>query len=100
MTIVKEKIDSDVFIIHNESMSGIVAGKNSVLTTKEDGTFVNGPLSLSSSPLDIRIGGIFKIHPLNLTGIPSTIITPIPLFSIRPPTGSKGVSSIIKGLIL
>lgn len=95
----KEKIDSDTIIEYTEGRSSIISGPNSVSATRSDGVFINGVLSISSKPTNIRIGGIYTFHPLTMTGIPSTGVTPIPTFKISMPTkGIKTATGIINAL--
>ena len=100
---IKKNINSVSFIEYTDNRTTIASGKNSISTTVDDGNFINGPLSISSNPLKIRIGGIYKFHPLTLTGIPSTSITPIPTFIISSPVAgsytSSNICSVLKGLL-
>lgn len=78
MKILKEKPESSCMVIAADSYSQITAGPNSVTTTREHGNFINGPLSLSSNIDNIRVAGIYKFNPQLSTGLPSTMMTPIP----------------------
>lgn len=96
---IRKNSSTDTFIEYEDNLSGIVSGANSVYTTKEAGVFINGPLSIKAGLEDIRIGGIFKINPLNALGLPSSSLTPIPLFNIDLPVGNtKSISSIASTL--
>lgn len=92
MKIMKESIDSTAAVLAAESYSQIYAGSNSVGVDTEGGTFVNGPLSISSAPHNTKFGGIFRINELVATGMPSTMITPIPMLVIDPPI--KNIASM------
>lgn len=100
---IKKEINSSSMLEYTDNRVTIASGRNSVSTTNDNGNFINGPLSISSNPLKIRIGGIYKFHPLTLTGIPSTSVTPIPTFLISSPIGgtttSGNITSSLKALI-
>ena len=99
MSQLKESIGNSTIIEYTEGRASIISGPNSVSSTEMDGNFINGTLSISSKPNSIRIGGIYTFHPLTLTGIPSTSVTPIPTFKLNVPTkGLKTSTSIVKAL--
>lgn len=99
MGIIKEKIDSNSFVEYIDGRSSIVSGGNSVSATEVDGVFINGPLSISSKPTNIRMGAMYTFHPLTLMGIPSTTITPIPTFKLNIPIkGLSTATSIVRGI--
>lgn len=92
--IIKNKPDSESFLQTQEDFTQIVAGANSITTTKDGGNFVQGPLSISSSISNIKVGGIFRFNTMLSTGIPSTMITPIPVLKLDIPVGN--LSSMAK----
>lgn len=98
--ILKNSIDSSTFINVDNGSSEIVSGPMSFSVDRQMGAFINGPLSISSPPTSVRIGGVFKFHPLTMTGIPSTIITPVPTFQIDVPVKNIGVISAISAMVL
>lgn len=99
MAQVKEQIDSNTFIEYVNGRASLISGRGSVSITEENGAFINGTLSVSAKPTNIRIGGIYTFHPLTLTGIPSSNITPIPTFRINMPVkGLSTVTSIVSNL--
>lgn len=85
MKIMKTNSDSTSSVIAAETYSQMIANSNSVSVDAEGGTFINGPLSISSQAENIRIGAIYRVNPLVSTGLPSTMITPIPTLVIDPP---------------
>lgn len=92
MKIIKDKpSDSNFFMLEGEN-SIIASGPNAVGVTKTGGVFVNGPTSFSSPVDSIKFGGMFKFNPVTASGLPSTMITPIPTFVIDLPI--KGVSNM------
>lgn len=98
MKIVKEKAADSNFLLLHEGQAMIAAGPNSISTTREDGNFINGPLSISSTIDSIRVGGMFKFNPALMTGIPSTIITPIPVLTLDMPVKNVGVFGSIAAI--
>ena len=77
-TVIKDTPDSSSMLIAADTYSLISSGANSVSTVSDSGVYINGPLSITAQPDNIKIGGIFKMNPLLSTCLPSTIITPIP----------------------
>ena len=74
--------------------TGIALSENSVrLTSNEDnnilvderGVTIAGPISLVSSPNQIRVGGLFTFQNSILGMLPSTMATPSPMYVIDPP---------------
>ena len=99
----KTKPESSCMVIAGDTYTQITAGANSVTTTRENGNFINGPLSISSNIDNIRVGGIWKFNPQLSTGLPSTIITPIPTLVFDIPVknlaSSAAVSIALSALI-
>ena len=52
------------------------------------GTVLRGPIGITNRPQDIRISGFWVLNDLILSGLPSTIITPIPTTKFSPPLES------------
>jgi hypothetical protein len=99
MSQLKESVGNSTMLEYTDGRASIISGQNSVSSTETDGNFINGSLSISSKPTNIRIGGIYTFHPLTLTGIPSTNVTPIPTFKLNVPTkGLKTSMSIANTL--
>lgn len=92
--LVKDSPDSSSFLQTGEGFSQIASGPNSVTSTREDGNFINGPLSISSPIDSIKVGGIFRFNPMLSSCIPSTIVTPMPTLVIDLPI--KNIASMIK----
>lgn len=78
-------------------------GQFGIAISKDFGTGIQGPLSLMMSPDEIRVAGLWKVNPLVLTALPSTIYTPIPWLRQSIPSSSKelvkGISNIIKLIV-
>lgn len=92
MKIIKEKSSSSNFLMLEGQNSILASGPNAVAVNRESGVYINGPVSFSSSVDSIRFSGIFKFNPVTASGLPSTIITPIPTFTIETPI--KGISNM------
>lgn len=99
MRILKDTASSSTFVMVEGSDAIMAAGPNSFSTTRDAGNFVNGPLSINTPVDNIKISGMFKMNPLLATGLPSTIITPIPTLLIDVPI--KGLASFagVAGLV-
>lgn len=97
----KESLDSDTLINHEAESISIAAGEMSISTHKTGGNFIVGPLSITSPFTNIRFNsGMFKFNSLLLSTMPSTIITPIPVFEFDPPFKSISGLLAVKGMIL
>jgi len=88
---------------HPSSDSGIVVSEKSVrLTAAEDngimvderGTSIAGPMSIVSSPNQVRIGGLFTFQTSVMGILPSTMATPSAMYMIDPPV--KQVVNLVK----
>ena len=67
------------------SASGDPVGVSVVAST---GTVIRGPLGLSGTPGDVRVAGLWKFNDLLLSGMPSTMMSPIPVMVFSPPLES------------
>ena len=99
MKIMKESVDASAAVIAAESYSQIIAGANSVSVDNEGGTFINGPISVSAPIHNWRTGAIFKFNDLLQTGMPSTMITPIPTLVIDPPIRNIASMAAIAAMV-
>lgn len=70
-------------------------GKIGIAIAKDFGIGIQGPLSLLQTPDEIRVAGMWKINPLVLSALPSTVYTPIPWLRQSTPSSSK---ELIEGL--
>lgn len=86
--IYKDKPDGQSFLQTDETFAQIASGANSITTTSDGGNFIQGPLSISSNINNIKVGGIFRFNTMLSTGIPSTMITPVPVLKLDIPTGN------------
>lgn len=99
MKIIKNTPESSCMVVAGSEYTQITAGANSFTTTRESGNFVNGPLSISSNVDNIRVGGIWKFNPQLSTGLPSTMITPIPTLVFDLPIKNLASSALIAGVL-
>lgn len=70
-------------------------GTRAVSVTREDGVSLAGPLTIQTMPDQCRFAGLWTIHPLTLTALPSTIYTPIPWLKQDIPRPSQ---TLVEGL--
>lgn len=92
MKIIKENPESSNFVMMEGSNTVLAAGPHSVGANKNSGVFINGPVSFTSTMESIKFSGVFRFNPVAATGLPSTIVTPIPTFIMEPPI--KGVANM------
>lgn len=96
--LIKNKIDSSNFLKVGEDYTQIAAGANSITSTKDSGNYILGPVSISSSINNIKVGNIFRFNPMLSTGIPSTMVTPMPVLKIDLPIKNIGQLSAIAAI--
>lgn len=89
--IVKDNPSSSSFLYTTEGLAQIASGPNSVSATNDSGVFISGPLSISSSIHNIKVGGIFRFNSMLSTGIASTMATPLPVLKIDLPISNIGI---------
>lgn len=92
MKVIKERVDSSNFLMLEGSNSVLAAGPNAVGVNKDAGIFINGPVSFSSPVDNVKFSGMFRFNPITVSGLPSTIVTPIPTFKMEAPI--KGISQM------
>lgn len=92
MKVIKENVNSSNFLLLEGTNSVIASGPNAVGVNKDQGVFINGATSFTSTMDSVKFAGMFRFNPLSASGLPSTAITPIPTFVIESPI--KGVSTI------
>lgn len=101
--IIKESPSSSCFLQTGTDYTQIAAGPNSVTVTREGGNYIQGPVSFSSPVSNIKVAGVFRFNSLLSTGIPSTMITPIPVLKLDLPIAYAGqmvgVSAMMVGLL-
>lgn len=102
MKVLKDSAASSAMVIAGTDYTQLTAGPNSISSTKDSGNYINGPLSISSNIDNIRVGGMYVFNPQLSTGLPSTIITPIPTLVFDIPiknlASQAAISAVLKGL--
>lgn len=71
--------DAPIMEVSDSDASIRGSSNNGFFSTRESGNIVKGPISFSAQPHEIRVSGMMTLHPLLLSGFPSTIVTPIPV---------------------
>lgn len=91
-------MNSDIAILYDSS------GKNSVMVAETDGIGLAGPLSIQTTPEQWRVAGLWKVNPLIMSSLPSTLYTPVPWMRQsfpKPPQalidGIVSISSLLAG---
>lgn len=103
MKVMKSTPGSSSGVVAADTYAQLMSGPNSISTTNDSGNFINGPLSISSGIDSIKVGGIFRFNPILGSGIPSTIITPVPVLLIDPPirnlTSMAGIAAMMSSIL-
>jgi hypothetical protein len=87
---------SAIYLDENSVVITDAENKHSIQVTRSDGIGFQGPLSIQTTPDQIRFAAMWKINPLVLTAIPSTVYTPIPWLRKAPLTVNK---EMVKGIV-
>ena len=91
--------DAPIVEVNDHSTSIRGSSNNGFNSFREFGNVVTGPTSFSAQPNEIRISGLMTLHPLLMSGFPSTIVTPIPTMQWSLPTGGM-LGPIVKDIAL
>lgn len=97
---IKTKTDSTAGVVVSDSSVRITSNEDNGFIADERGITLQGPVSIVSSPEQIRMGGLWTFNSPITLSLPSTLATPNPVFNINPPTGQlkdlmKGASTMI-----
>ena len=98
--LIKQAIDSTSLIDLGEDIAVLSSGPTSVSAHKKYGVFVNGALSVSANPTNVVFGGFYKFNPVAVSGMPSTMITPVPTFEVAVPVKNAGIQASINTAVL
>lgn len=98
--LLKNRIDGNTVVDLSEDTGIISSGPMSIGVHRRYGTFVNGPLSISSPPTNITFGGFYKFNPTAVSGMPSTLITPVPTFEVTVPVKNIGIQTSINSMVI
>mgnify|MGYP003391672978 CR=1 FL=1 len=90
--LIKNSIDGNTVIDLSQDMGILSSGPVSVS--------INGPLSISADPTNVTFGGFYKFNPTAVSGMPSTLITPVPTFEVTVPVKNIGVQTAINTAVL
>lgn len=85
-----------VYLDENHVVMADPEGKSSVSVNKKFGVGIAGPLSIQGTPDQIRFAALWKLNPLLLTALPSTVYTPIPWLRPAVPQVPK---DLVKGIV-
>jgi hypothetical protein len=81
--------DADTIVLSDPT------GNIGIMIAKDFGIGIQGPLSLLQNPEEIRVASLWKVNPLVISALPSTLYTPIPWLRRSIPTSSK---ELVKGI--
>ena len=99
MKVLKKTANSSDMVIAGTGYTQLTSGANSVSVTNDSGVYINGAVSISAQVDNIKVGGIFKFNPILSSCLPSTMITPIPVFVMDMPIKNLGTMAAISGLL-
>lgn len=72
---------------------------NRIVSDKEAGNIITGPLSIGCGFSEFKLAGFWSLNPLMQGMIPSTIVTPLPTFLFELPTaGIQGIGQVVRDL--
>lgn len=74
-------------------------GDNVIYTSSNLGNIIKGKTAFTSRPDQIKWGGLWKFNPLTLSTVPSTIMTPIPMFTLDITAGAAGLGKSMTGTL-
>lgn len=98
--LIKNSIDGNTVIDLSQDMGILSSGPVSISAHQKYGVFINGPLSISADPTNVTFGGFYKFNPTAVSGMPSTLITPVPTFEVTVPVKNIGVQTAINTAVL
>jgi len=81
----KNGIAENSLLILTANDATIAASPNSIVSTRDAGNFINGPVSFSSPFTKMRFGGVHKFNSLLANTMPSNVVTPIPVLEVDLP---------------
>ena len=80
--------DAPIVEVNDTEASIRGSGDNGFFSSREFGNIIKGPISISAQPHEVRVSGLFTLHPLLTSGFPSTMVTPIPVLQWSLPSGA------------
>lgn len=93
----KDTIDANAVLDLRPDSAIMAAGEMSFAADAQTGNYIVGPVSFTSPFTQMRFSaGLLKLNTLLLSTMPSTIITPIPVFEFDMPAKSaSGLRSVL-----
>jgi len=98
--VIKDSIAGHTAITLETNTAILSSGANSFTSTMDDGNYVNGPISFSSDFTKMRFAGVYKFSSLLANTVPSTVISPIPVFEIDLPVAEMAGLVSIAAMVL
>jgi len=84
---IKSNPDASAGVIASNETVRITSSEDNGIVVDSRGVTIQGPVSIVSSPKQVRFGGLWTMNdPIKLS-LPSTLATPNPVLNISPPTG-------------
>jgi hypothetical protein len=82
--------------LHLNETGIVMMNKSNGLSVDEYGTYIDGKTNLGRPPSDVRIGGFWIFNDKMLTGLPSTMYTPIPTLVYKEPDNLKYIQQFMQ----
>jgi hypothetical protein len=93
--IIKQSASSNAAVKVTATSAQLQGGEDqAILSDAALGNIVKGPISFTAHPSEMRFHGFWKLNPRLLSCIPSSIVTPNPVFNFDLPTA--GAEELIK----
>lgn len=93
--ILKQSADSNAAVKVSTTAAQFQGSEDhAILSDASLGNIIKGPTSFSAHPSEMRFHGFWKLNPRLLSCIPSSIVTPNPVFNFDLPTA--GAEDLIK----
>ena len=82
---IKSDDDAQAGVVVAKTVARMHGSKDNYVSTDENGTTINGPMSFVAGSDQIRVGGLWTFNNQMLMSLPSTIATPVATMVINPP---------------
>lgn len=87
---------SAIYLDENQIVLTDALNESSITVNKSAGIGIQGPISVQTTPDQIRFAALWKINPLVTTSLPSSIYTPIPWLRQSIPQPPK---ELVQGIV-
>lgn len=84
---IKAEPDKEAGLVVASNLVRMHGNKDNYVLTGEQGTTINGPMSLVSGSSQMRFSGLWTMNNEIALSLPSTMATPTPVMTINPPIG-------------